>query len=80
LPRPGDPLLDELTAQVSIDQTSNGSLHGIDKTIITDAVLSGKFCQGFGFEDTQKSLYRSIDYSLYNYISRELSARIVRFR
>ena len=66
LPQPSDPLLDELTTQVSINQTSNGSLDGIHETIVTDAVLSGKLCQGFGFEDTQKSLSRSIDYSLYN--------------
>ena len=79
LPRPGNPLLDELTAQVSIDQASRGSLGGIHKTIVTDAVLAGKLCQGFGFENTQKSLSRFKDYSLYTYISRELSARIVRF-
>src|SRR5665213_1149734 len=79
LPRPGNPLLDELTAQVSIDQASRGSLGGIHKTIVTDAVLARKLCQGFGFEDTQKSLSRFKDYSLYTYISRELSARIVRF-
>ena len=64
LPRPSDPLLDELTAEVSINQTLNGSLDGIHKAIITDAVLSRKPCQGFGFEDTQKPLSRSINYSL----------------
>jgi hypothetical protein len=79
LPCPGNPLLDELTAQVSIDQTSRGSLDGIHKAIVTDAVLSGKPRQGFGFEDTQKSLSRFKTYSLYNYNSRKLSARILRF-
>jgi hypothetical protein len=45
LPRPSDPLLDEVTAQVSINQTSNGSLDGIHEAIITDAVLSGKLAK-----------------------------------
>jgi hypothetical protein len=62
-------LLDELTAKVSINQTSNSSLHGIHKGSIVDAVLSGKLRQGFGFEDTQKPLYGHINYSLYNYIA-----------
>ena len=79
LPRPSDPLFDELTAKVSINQTLNGSLDGIHKAITTDAVPLRKPCQGFGFEDAHKVLFSYINYSLYNYISRELSARIVRF-
>jgi len=51
LPRPGDPLLDDLTAKVSVDQTSNGPFDGINKAVVTDAVLSRKLRKRFCFEN-----------------------------
>jgi hypothetical protein len=39
LARSGDPLLDDLTAKVSINQTPDGAINGVDQAVITDAVL-----------------------------------------
>jgi hypothetical protein len=50
LPLPRDPLLDDLTAKVSIDQTPDGSFDGIHKAIVTDAVPSRKLRRRFGLK------------------------------
>jgi hypothetical protein len=55
LSRPGDPLLDDLTAKVSIDQTSHCSFDGIRKPVITDAVLPRKLSERFGFENPHQA-------------------------
>ena len=55
LPRPRDPLLDDLTAKVGIDQTPDGSFDGIHKAIVTDAVLSRKLRKRFGFENAHSA-------------------------
>jgi hypothetical protein len=51
LPRSSDPLLDNLTAKISIDQTPNGPFDGIHKAVVADAVMSRKLRQRFGFEN-----------------------------
>jgi hypothetical protein len=48
-------LLDDLTAKVSIDQTSDSSLDGIHESIVTDAVLPRKFCECFGLENSHSA-------------------------
>jgi hypothetical protein len=55
LSRPGDPLLDDLTAEVGVDQTPNGSFDSIHEIFVPDAVLPRKFRQCFGFENPHKS-------------------------
>jgi hypothetical protein len=50
-----DPLLDDLTAKISIDQTPNGPFDGIHKAIVTDAVLSRKLRKRFGFENAHRA-------------------------
>ncbi len=55
LPRPGDPLLDNLTAKISIDQTPNGPFDGIHKAIVADAVLSRKLRKRFGIENAHST-------------------------
>jgi hypothetical protein len=54
LPRSSDPLLDDLTAKISIDQTPNGSFDGLHKAVVTDAVLSRKLRKRFGFENAHR--------------------------
>jgi hypothetical protein len=64
LPCPGDPLLDDLTAKISIDQTPNGSFDGIHKAVVADAVLSRKLRKRFGFENAHRVVSSSTNYSL----------------
>jgi hypothetical protein len=54
LPRPRDPLLDDLT-KVSIDQTPDGSYDRIHKAIVTDAVLSHELRKRFDFENAHSA-------------------------
>jgi hypothetical protein len=48
-------LLDDLTAEVGVDQTPNGSFDSIHEIFVPDAVLPRKFRQCFGFENPHKS-------------------------
>ena len=70
LPRTGDPLLDDLAAKVGVDQASLGTVNGLDKRRIIDAILAGKLRKRFGFENMHKHFSSLINYSLYYYISR----------
>jgi hypothetical protein len=51
---PGYPLFDDLTAEVSVDQTANGSFNSIDKVFVPDAVLPRKLRECSGFEYPHK--------------------------
>jgi hypothetical protein len=42
VPRPGDPLFDNVAAKVSIDQTPNSSFDGSHKTGIANGILPRK--------------------------------------
>jgi hypothetical protein len=55
LSRPRDPLLDDLTAKVGIDQTPDGSFDGIHQAIVTDAVLSRELRKRSGFENAHSA-------------------------
>jgi hypothetical protein len=48
---PGNALLDDMAAQIGVDQPLSGAMNGIHKTGIVDAVLSRKLRQGSGFEN-----------------------------
>jgi hypothetical protein len=52
---PGDPLLDKLTAKISIDRTSHGPFDRIDEGVITNVVLPRKFSERSGLENPQRS-------------------------
>jgi hypothetical protein len=45
LPRTGDPLLDDATAEVGVNQALLGALNGLDQARIADAVPTGKISQ-----------------------------------
>jgi hypothetical protein len=73
------PLLNDLTAKVSIDKPPQRPLNRIHKAVVTDAVLPRKLRQYFGFDDTHHHPYSSINYSSLNYSSRKMSAATLRF-
>ena len=62
LPRPCDPLLDDLTTKVSINKPSYCPLDCIHKAVITDTLLSRKLRKCFGFK-VRTIIYRSTNYS-----------------
>lgn len=64
LPRPRNPLLDEATTEVRINQPSCGPLDCIGQAEITDAVLSRELRQGPRFENTHIRFSSSKNYSL----------------
>lgn len=64
LPWTSDPLLDDPTTEIGVDQALPGALNGLDKAGIVDTMLTGKLRKCPGFENTQVGLYSSINYSL----------------
>ena len=69
LPRPCHPLLDDVTAKISIDQATRRTFDGGCKAGVADALLPRKLRKIFGLEDAHNLFYNTMNYSIWNDIS-----------
>jgi hypothetical protein len=56
LPRPCDPLLDDVTTKISINKSLHSSLDSIHEAVISDAIVSRELRKCLGLEDTHNHL------------------------
>lgn len=54
LPRTSDPLFDDLAAKIGVDLATLGTVNGLYKGCIADAMLAGELRKCFSFENTHK--------------------------
>lgn len=61
LPRTSNPLLNDLAAKIGVDQATLGTINGLNKGCIVDAMLAGELSKRSRLENTQKRLSSSIN-------------------
>lgn len=64
LPRTSSPLLNDLAAKIGVDQATLGTINGLNKGCIVDAMVAGELRKRFGFENTHNRLSSSMNYRL----------------